>query len=1066
MELSNEQLQLLVKCAPEPAVIYLMEDEESPPVPFLYTTDAPAFSGLTEQEYLELYQSDATKVVLPQDFPALQNTIKQIFTENNSGVCTYRTYHKMKGTIWTHTALKWIGEFEGKHVLFGIFTDVSNQVAEDTPGGFFIYAAQEDDQFFFVGENMLRMLGYSREEFQIKFQNRFRYMVYAADREETLKSIDNQIAENGHYDKVDYRIEKKDGSLLWVHDEGHYVVDKDGRSWFYVTINDMSDLVEEHEKLQKENTELGTIINSIPVGLSVYRLEKNQVLLVAVNDAVCEILGVTSEQMKDGTQSLFTDRVHPDDLPELIKTMHRVRTAGRHNSPPFRYAGQNQDWKWLRIEAETVTMADGTLFIYNVITDLTAERLAEEKLEIAHRVQQEQFQSSLKALVLANPQSLCTVRLNLSLNKCEEWYGTSPFVIHTIQAETAEGVIENISHIIINEKDRVKFRNHFDRAALIHAFRNGKKRDIVRYRRTIEDGTSIWVETVVNMVENPDTHEIEAVLFSENVNDQVLNEEIIQKSTDTGYEYIATLQLPKQIFRFRFLGDFIPQQYRELYKDSHQPRSFAEIVDVAVRTWVSPDEIEHFQEEAAIESIIGHLSKSDSYTITIKSRQADGSEGWKQIRLTWLVETKDWILIQQADISDAIHRQQADLIERLNTERALRNEADRANESKSNFISNVSHDMRTPLNAILGYDRLALEATSAEVRIDYLKKIGAAGETLLSLINDTLDLQKIENGVTTLHPAPVSCSAIVNGILTAVKPLMDVKRIHFVFDNSKAVWAMLNVDAMRVEEIFINLLSNAAKFTPEGGEVLLSMECEKETENEIYSKLVVRDNGVGISQGFIAKIYEPFAQERNEKTAGIGGSGLGLSIVKRLVDLMHGRIEVKSKLGEGTEFAVYLTFSKAGRQIDSNQDAQKGKQLMLCGKTILLCEDNEMNREIATAILEKNGMSVIPAVNGEEGVQRFIESGIGEISAVLMDIRMPVMDGYEASKAIRASSHPDSKKVPVIALSADAYNGDIQKARECGMNSHLSKPIDPEMLLQTLHADIQRAERKDQADSE
>ena len=399
-------------------------------------------------------------------------------------------------------------------------------------------------------------------------------------------------------------------------------------------------------------------------------------------------------------------------------------------------------------------------------------------------------------------------------------------------------------------------------------------------------------------------------------------------------------------------------------------------------------------------------------------------------------------------------------IEKANRElEAALSAARKANESKSDFIANVSHDMRTPLNAILGYDRLALESDSDEVRVDYLRKIGEAGNTLLTLINDTLDLQKIENGVTKLHLQPVNCQTITEGIMTAVQPMMDVKHIHFAFDNINSICTTIRADAVRVEEIFINLLSNAVKFTPANGEVLLLMECEKETKRELRLKLTVKDNGVGISPTFIPKIYEPFSQERTEKTVGIGGFGLGLSIVKRLIDLMHGRIEVQSELGKGTIFTVYLSFNKVKKRIAEAQTVSVDLTL-LKGKTVLLCEDNEMNREIATAILEQSGMIVIPAANGEEGVSRFIESGSGMISAVLMDIRMPVMDGYAASRAIRVSNHPEARTIPIIALSADAYTDDVKKAQACGMNRHLSKPIDRKLLLQTLQVEIQSRQRQ------
>ena len=1058
MELSEDQLRLLVDCSPEPIAIFMMENDCVLRT-YSYTKDLPSFFGLKDFEYAEKYTADATKAILSDDLPIFQNAVRRVLAVKSSSNCTCRYHHGIKETIWVHAILKCIGEFNGKKAILEVFTDVSNQLAEDTPGGFFIYAAEENDQFLFVGENMLRMLGYSRTEFQNKFHNQFRYLVYEADRESTLKSIDKQIYENGNYDNVDYRIEKKDGTLIWVHDEGHYVVDKDNRACFYVTINDMNYLLAAADSLKRENEKLDKIIRSIPVGVSVYRISKNEASFVAINNALCRILDIPEDQIGKATASKFLQRVHADDVNSIREFMRQSLQVGKSESRPFRHMGKNGKWQWLRIDTETNASEEDTVIVYAAVTDLTAEIEAEDSLEKTRRAQQDKYQATVETLILANPQSLCTVLLNLTRDKCIEWFGTSQFVINTIQAATAEGVIENISHIIINEDDRNRFLEHFDRTALIKSFRNGQTRDIVRYRRTIEDGTSIWVETVVNLVENPETHDIEAVLFSENVNNQVLNERIIQKSTDIGYEYIATLQLPQQIFRFRFMASYIPEKYRGLYEDMQRSIPFSEIVNYATHTWVAPDEAEHFRDEANVAGIIKRLDESESYTITIKSQHEDGSEGWKQIRLTWLLDTKDWVLIQQSDISDVVHTQKAELLERLDVERALRNEADNANESKSNFISNVSHDMRTPLNAILGYDRLALETDSSASRVDYLKKIGDAGETLLSLINDTLDLQKIENGVTTLHLSPAPCSAVVNGIITAVKPIMDAKKINFIFDNSKAVWAAINVDAMRVEEIFINLLSNAAKFTPEGGTVLLAVECEKETETEIYDKLTVKDNGVGISAEFLPKIYEPFAQERNEKTAGIGGSGLGLSIVKRLVTLMHGKIEVKSELGVGTEFTVYLTFQKAEPDISLKSDDKVQKAIVLTGKKVLLCEDNEMNREIATAILKKSGINVIPEKNGKRGVERFVHSKRGDIAAILMDIRMPVMDGYEATRAIRGSGHPDAKSIPIIALSADAYSDDIQKARDCGMNRHLSKPLDPVLLLQTLSDEIRKADR-------
>ncbi len=496
----------------------------------------------------------------------------------------------------------------------------------------------------------------------------------------------------------------------------------------------------------------------------------------------------------------------------------------------------------------------------------------------------------------------------------------------------------------------------------------------------------------------------------------------------------------------------------DLYDYAYRNLSFHNAMDTFIDSMVREEDRETMHKISSCSYIRERLEKEDGYSYRFQVIPLRGMQYFEMRIIRAKTDAHGHYAIMTSRNVDETAREELRAqreIEKANRELAgALAAAEKANEAKSNFISNVSHDMRTPLNAILGYDRLALESDSPQARTDYLQKIREAGETLLSLINATLDLQKIENGVTTLHPAPESYSAVTDGILTAVKPLMDTKKLRFVFDDVRAAKAVdICVDKMRVEEIFINLLSNAAKFTPAGGTVWFSVECEKETETELFCRMVVKDSGIGISPEFLSQIYEPFSQERTEASAGIGGSGLGLSIVKRLVERMHGRIDVKSTLGEGTEFTVHLTFPKASKQAHA-EPQPKAPQLVLKGTTILLCEDNEMNREIATAILEKSGARVVSAVNGKEGTERFLRSGHNEIDAVLMDIRMPVMDGYEAARTIRACGRPDAGTVPIIALSADVYTEDIQKAQNCGMSGHLSKPIDPELLIRTLQTAI------------
>jgi CheY-like chemotaxis protein len=258
---------------------------------------------------------------------------------------------------------------------------------------------------------------------------------------------------------------------------------------------------------------------------------------------------------------------------------------------------------------------------------------------------------------------------------------------------------------------------------------------------------------------------------------------------------------------------------------------------------------------------------------------------------------------------------------------------------------------------------------------------------------------------------------------------------------------------MRINGIFQNLLSNAAKFTPAGGRVELLVEQESITDSKIIYKVIVRDNGIGMSQDFLKRIYEPFTQERTKETARIGGSGLGLSIVKKLLEILGGDIRVKSKLGKGSEFTLTIPFPLGKKELakGSVQPLLEMQTQRFAGKEILLCDDNEMNREIATAILQSEGIHVTSAADGEECVQTFCASETDEFDLILMDIRMPVMNGYEATQAIRRLTRPDAKKIPIVAMSADAYPEDIKKSLNAGMNAHIAKPIDTEKMLLTIY---------------
>ena len=373
---------------------------------------------------------------------------------------------------------------------------------------------------------------------------------------------------------------------------------------------------------------------------------------------------------------------------------------------------------------------------------------------------------------------------------------------------------------------------------------------------------------------------------------------------------------------------------------------------------------------------------------------------------------------------------------------------EKAAEEKNAFFSNISHDMRTPLNAILGFSRLCDQETDLGVIRSYNAKIQSSGALLLDLINDTLTISKAGSGKLQLHLVPVDSRKLVDSIAIPIREEARKKNITFTVDCSAAAERTIMADELGVQKIFLNLLSNSIKYTPEGGHISMRLYNEPGADGTPDSLFTVSDDGIGISEDFLPHLFEPFSQEKQPGYESVG-TGLGLSIVKQLVEVMGGSIAVQSKVGCGTTFTVRLHFQQADETGEKPEIAAAGGA-DFSGRTVLLCEDNAMNREIAVALLSAKGLRVVCAENGEVGVQKFAESGVNEYSAVLMDIRMPVMDGYQATKTIRELQRPDAKTVPIIAMTADAFEDDVEKCRQAGMDGHVSKPIDPDLLTAEL----------------
>ena len=383
--------------------------------------------------------------------------------------------------------------------------------------------------------------------------------------------------------------------------------------------------------------------------------------------------------------------------------------------------------------------------------------------------------------------------------------------------------------------------------------------------------------------------------------------------------------------------------------------------------------------------------------------------------------------------------------------------AEAENRSKTEFLFNMSHDIRTPMNAILGYTDIGLRHKDDPKRTnESLKKIKIAGGHLLNLINDILEMSRIEAGKLILTEAPLDMRKSINGVKLMNQSLATAKSQEFTVETDEIQNPYVYGDELHINEVFINLLSNAIKYTPEGGRVgFAACQLSAPKDGKAIYRFEISDNGIGMSEEFQTHLFEAFSREESSSVSKIEGAGLGLSIVKRIVDMAGGTIKVSSKSGEGSVFTVELplkvmtdaeiaAFKETGKEGKTDIPAEDKFR----GKRVLLVEDNEMNREIASEILTEAGLTIEEAEDGEIAVKLVAEKGIEYYDFILMDIQMPVMNGYEATRAIRALQ--DGGRIPIIALSANAFAEDREASLAAGMNDHVAKPIDVKTLFNVL----------------
>ena len=421
------------------------------------------------------------------------------------------------------------------------------------------------------------------------------------------------------------------------------------------------------------------------------------------------------------------------------------------------------------------------------------------------------------------------------------------------------------------------------------------------------------------------------------------------------------------------------------------------------------------------------------------------------ILLYFLVFSVFWFWTYRTNL--AYRRQEFEKDEKYKAELlTAAKKAEAANEAKTEFLQRMSHDIRTPINGIRGMVNMADHyADDMEKQTEYRTKVKEASNLLLELVNDVLDMSKLESGEVVLEESPFNLSSIFREVFGVIEQMAAEQNIRIRWEKKEITHRNLIGSPGYVKRVMMNILSNAVKYNKENGQIYIScMEISSEQPEMTTMEFVCWDTGIGMTDEFQKHIFEPFAQEHTGSRTKFAGTGLGMPITKKLVEKMGGTITFESEKGVGTTFVIRVPF-KIDLDADKREEQTDASEKSIKGLHILLAEDNELNMEIAEFVLQNEGADLTKAWDGQEAVELFKNSEPGEFDVILMDIMMPVMDGYEAAKMIRSLDREDAKEIPIIAMTANAFTEDRIKAKEAGMDEHIAKPVDMELLIKVIH---------------
>ena len=754
------------------------------------------------------------------------------------------------------------------------------------------------------------------------------------------------------------------------------------------------------------------------------------------NEEMARMLGYDAvEELIEAIDGKVINTIHPDDREQVIKDIGDEYYEGLTYETTYRMPRKDGSCFWTVDKGKVVQTEDGKLAIISACYDMTSFVERHKKLEEKNMLSQATIDN------IPGGYHRC------SLEEGHPFlYISNRFLaILGWTREEIRTIFDNKFDNMLHPDDRNLSSDYVTR--ILDTRGHGSEKDQI-YRLLGKDGYH-WVTDATTLVKSGNQTFFQGNItdFTDFVKAKEKKEQEIELQREIieglGKEYFSVLAV--ELDKDRVLS------YRESGENGKIISDFcrkcgnrwSKIIPSYAETMVSDNTNGEFENQLGLETL---RSQEKDYSMTYEFKLETGIN-YHQVRVAF-VKKKDgtrMAVVGTRNIDSLIKK------ERMQEEKLKKAyvAAENANKAKTEFLNNMSHDIRTPMNVILGYNQLMKSQLTESKQLDYQKKIEQSGKLLLAIINNVLDMARIESGKIKVDENYERVGEVVDEIISTFSSEAEEKEIHL-SGSMKVTHRNILCDGTKIREIYVNLVSNAMKYTPRGGNVTITVEelpCEKEGYMKVKSE--IKDTGIGMSKEYLPTLFEPFSREHNTTIGKVGGTGLGMPIVKKMVDLMGGSLEVESELGKGTIFTVTLMHKIAdkkyySRKIETVEESDRGEDLR--GKHVLLAEDNDLNAEIAVTVLEETGIVIERVEDGIQCVNRVVQMSPGTYDLILMDIQMPNMDGYKATRCIRRLDDKKKAEIPIIAMTANAFAEDRKKAFDAGMNGHIAKPIDIEKL--------------------